>query len=135
MFFTGPPLPDSHGCAFGSLVTLDYTGSEAVLVGCTDLNGFYERGIYNLTWDKWGPGEGEHFQWQTMSQELKYTRTQAVAMMIPRSMTDCRLDQTKKRPTFFQGPSSTFLEKSKLYPNTSIPLSEKPHNPPSPGKK
>ena len=74
--FTGPTVVDP--CIYGSMVTLT-SGIEAVLVGCES---FTEK-IYKLTW------QGEHLQWVTLPQKLKYPREGAVAMLIPDSMTDC----------------------------------------------
>ena len=107
------------------MVTLDYSGSEALLVGCNDVHGFFDNAIYNLTWENWG--HGDQFHWEIMPQKLEYARSQAVAMMIPRSMTDCSLGRTKY-PTFFHGERSTILERSTSYQNVSLHLHENPHN-------
>ena len=119
----GPRLPnpgsDYSGCVWGSMVTLDYTGSEALLVGCNDAHGFYYSTIYNLTWANWG--HGDHFQWETMPHELKYARAQTVVLMIPRSMTNCSLNK-RNHPAFFQGTNSTFLEHSTTSANASLNL-------------
>ena len=76
--FPGPQIP--QGCDPWSMVTLP-SGSEAVLVGC--YNGSYSESIYKLTW------QGEHLQWVTLPEKLKYPRGDAVAMLIPDSMIDC----------------------------------------------
>ena len=72
----GPQLPRS--CSHGSMVTLP-GDNEAVLVGCK----YSDENIYKLTW------EGEHLQWVTLPQVLKFARYGAVAMLIPNSLTDC----------------------------------------------
>ena len=84
-FFQGPKIP--FGCYGGSMATLP-DGTEAVLVGCEDFFpsyfGYHGTGsILLLTW------QGEHLEWVKFPQFLKHTRTKAVAMLLPDSMTDC----------------------------------------------
>ena len=69
-------------CAYGSLVTLP-NDNEAVLVGCEDENLDFTEKIYKLTW------QGEHLNWVTMAQELKYPRYDAVAMLVQNEITNC----------------------------------------------
>ena len=66
------------------MVTLP-SGNEAILVGCGVPGPNQEGSIFKLTWDS----EGEHLQWVTLPQKLKYPRHSLVAMLIPDSMTDC----------------------------------------------
>ena len=56
---------------------------EAILFGCSDENDKISDNIYKLIW------QGEHLQWLTLPQKLKYPRTHAVAMWIPNSFTSC----------------------------------------------
>ena len=78
--FQGPKLPQK--CAYGSMVTLP-NDNEAVLVGCEDENLDFTEKIYKLTW------QGEHLNWVTMAQELKYPRYDAVAMLVQNEITNC----------------------------------------------
>ena len=75
------------------MVTLP-SGNEAVLLGCEDFNsnrwdnnnihGYKGMTlIFKLFW------QGEHLEWKLLTQSLRYSRTEAVAMLIPDSMTDC----------------------------------------------
>ena len=75
-----------QACIGGSMVTLpngDVDGNEAVLIGCNDGNKNGLEKIFKLTW------QGDQLRWDTLSQELKYPRNQAVAMIIPDSLTEC----------------------------------------------
>ena len=89
--FLGPEI-HSKGCYGASMVTLP-GGNEAVIIGCED---FISKG-----WDsKTGYGgrpfiikltfQGQHLKWVLLAQSLRYIRTEAIAMMIPDSMTDCK---------------------------------------------
>ena len=77
--FLGPGIPQN--CRSGSMVTLP-SGNEAVLIGCYTEETYTDK-IYKLTW------QGEHLQWLTLPQKLKYARSSAIAMMIPGSLTNC----------------------------------------------
>ena len=93
LFFPGPKVP-YRGCYGATMVTLR-SGNEAVMLGCEDfspklwgskesISGY--RGsplIHKLTW------QGEHLKWVLLAQSLRYTRTEAIAMLIPDSMTEC----------------------------------------------
>ena len=83
LILVGPQLPQS--CSYGSMVTLP-SDNEAILVGCFDasMTAATEK-IYKLTW------QGEHLQWVTLPQMLKYARYGAVAMLIPNSLTNCTI--------------------------------------------
>ena len=76
----GPRLP--QGCIGGSMATLP-NSNEAVLIGCNDGNKNGLEKIFKITW------QGDDLEWETLSQELKYPRNQAIAMIIPDSLTEC----------------------------------------------
>ena len=78
--FAGPQLPLK--CLGGSMIT-STSNNEAILVGCKDENDVQAGKTYKLTW------QGEHLQWLTLPQKLKYPRTRTVAMWIPNSFTSC----------------------------------------------
>ena len=59
------------------------SSNEAILFGCKDENDKINDKIYKLFW------QGEHLQWLTLPQKLKYPRTSAVAMWIHDSLTSC----------------------------------------------
>ena len=77
-YFSGPQLPQE--CDPWSMITLP-SDREVVLMGC--YNGSHSENIYKLTW------QGENLEWVTLPQKLKYPRGDAVAMLIPDSITDC----------------------------------------------
>ena len=107
------------GCYGGSMVTLP-SGNEAVLLGCEDFNsnrwdnnnihGYKGMTlIFKLFW------QGEHLEWELLTQSLRYSRTEAVAMLIPDSMTDCT---AKCRYTFFE-KLHTYFQVKLSYSNLS----------------
>ena len=63
------------------MITLP-SNNEAILVGACENS--RTGHIHKLTW------QGEHLQWLTLPQILKYPRLLAVAMWIPNSMTSCK---------------------------------------------
>ena len=75
-FIQGPPLPQK--CHHGSMVTLPFS-NQAILLGCSDVidGSSVTAKIFKLTW------QGEHLQWVTLQQELKFPRHSAVAMLTP----------------------------------------------------
>ena len=76
-FITGPTLP--HRCIDGSMVSSS-NGQEAILVSCAESP---ER-IYKFRWS-----DEITLEWVLMKQELKYPRSNAVAMLIPDALTEC----------------------------------------------
>ena len=76
-FPKGPALPQN--CIDGSMVSSS-NGQEAILVGCAENS----EKIYKLRWSSNGT-----LEWVLMKQKLKYPRTNAVAMLIPDSLTQC----------------------------------------------
>ena len=58
-------------------------GTEAVLIGCNDGNKNGLEKIFKITW------QGDHLVWETLTQQLKYPRNQAIAMNIPETLTHC----------------------------------------------
>ena len=70
-------------CVGGTMTTLP-SGNEAVLIGCNDGNKNGLEKIFKVSW------QGDELQWETLDQELKYPRNQAIAMIIPDSLTICK---------------------------------------------
>ena len=62
--------------------------NEAVLVGCEDFSSSYfgYHGTGSIVLLRW---KGEHLEWVKLDQFLKHSRTKAIAMLLPDSMTDC----------------------------------------------
>ena len=58
------------------------SGNEVILLGCENDTSATDS-IYKITW------QGEDLQWETLPQKLKYPRSNAIAMLIPDSMTEC----------------------------------------------
>ena len=73
----GPTLPQN--CIDGSMVSSS-NGREAILVGCAEI----PEKIYKLRWSN-----GTALEWALMKQKLKYPRNNAVAMLIPKALTQC----------------------------------------------
>ena len=70
-FFAGPTLPQN--CVDGSMVSSS-NGREVILVGCQQ----NPEKIFRTKWTN-----GTTLEWVLMKQELKYPRSNAVAMLIP----------------------------------------------------
>ena len=70
-------------CVGGAMTTLP-SGNEAVLIGCNDGNKNGLEKIFKVSW------QGDELEWETLDQELKYPRNQAIAMIIPDSLTICK---------------------------------------------
>ena len=58
------------------------SGNEVILLGCENDTSATDS-IYKITW------QGEDLQWEILPQKLKYPRSNAIAMLIPDSMTEC----------------------------------------------
>ena len=75
-----------QACVGGTMATLPF-GNEprngAVLIGCNDGNKNGLEKIFKITW------QGDHLVWETLTQQLKYPRNQAIAMNIPETLTHC----------------------------------------------
>ena len=77
----GPRLP--QGCIGGSMATLP-NSNEAVLIGCNDGNKNGLEKIFKIFW------QDDDLVWEILPQELKYPRTEAIAMFVPDSPhTEC----------------------------------------------
>ena len=75
--FLGPDLPVP--CSYSSAVT--YKDGQSILVlGCTE----NPEKIYELS-----VGDQDQLEWKTLDKELKYPRSNLVAMMIPDEFTYC----------------------------------------------
>ena len=75
----GPKLPQV--CIDGSMVSSS-NGREAFLVGCNE----NPEKIYKLRWSN-----GTILEWVLMRQKLKYPRSNGVAMLIPDTLTHCKI--------------------------------------------
>ena len=77
----GPRLP--QGCIGGAMATLP-NSNEAVLIGCNDGNRNGLEKIFKIFW------QDDDLVWEILPQELKYPRTEAIAMFVPDSPhTEC----------------------------------------------
>ena len=75
--FLGPDLPAP--CSYSSAVTYK-DGQRILVLGCTE----NPEKIYELF-----VGDQDQLEWKTLDKELKYPRSNLVAMMIPDEFTYC----------------------------------------------
>ena len=75
-------------------------GKEAILVGCEE----NPEKIYKLRWSIQA-----NLEWVLMKQQLKYPRSNAVAMLIPNALTQCNNFHLSNITKIFQSIQPLFL--------------------------